>query len=75
VRLTCYLAAAFLICGSSLSFGMGSGPHPNVPYGLPSPASADAPSSTLPGGEGIWLLLSILSPAVLVWILRSTRKA
>jgi hypothetical protein len=65
-------AAAFLISSGSLCLGMGSGPHPNVPYGIPpeviSPTDSERANETrLSDGMLMGVLLSVSYACVLVW--------
>ena len=68
-----YLAgmAALLICPGGVCLGMGSGPHPTVPYGIPAPEqvlSAEG-QSALQASDAlwIWVLVSVGYVCVLTW--------
>jgi hypothetical protein len=54
---------------------MGSGPHPNLPYGLPPPSMQNSMATASFWATPLfWLTLYVAIAAFLVWILRMFRK-
>jgi len=67
-----------MVCFPVDSMAMGSGPHPNVPYGIPlspthgSPVTASngIPASTLP----IWVIPSLVLAGMVIWAVPPGKK-
>jgi len=74
-----------LICCSSHALAMGSGPHPNVPYGIPPPPprlslspaelnAMDRPAALVRVYPIEWMILSVAYASVLIWAVQTIRK-
>jgi hypothetical protein len=74
-----FLIVTLLIGGADSGWAMGSGPHPNLPYALPSVAPEVGRQTFLPGSMSteisIGLVIALMFAVVLICAVRSNRRA